>query len=86
MTSFSTADVPDIPGQRVIITGANSGIGLAAARVLAAAGAEVTLAVRNIDKGRAAAAATAGKTEVRQLDLASLASVREFAAGWNGAG
>src|SRR5579863_6523506 len=83
MTSFSTADVPDIPGRRVIVTGANSGIGLAAARVIAAAGAEVTLAVRNIDKGRAAAAATAGKTEVRQLDLASLASVREFAAGWN---
>jgi NAD(P)-dependent dehydrogenase (short-subunit alcohol dehydrogenase family) len=84
MTSFSTADVPDIPGRRVIVTGANSGIGLAAARVLAAAGAEVTLAVRNIDKGRAAASATAGKTEVRSLDLASLASVREFAAGWSG--
>jgi len=84
MTTFSTADVPDIPGQRVIITGANSGIGLAAARVLAAAGAEVTLAVRNIDKGRVAAAATVGKTEVRRLDLASLASVREFAASWNG--
>ena len=84
MTSFSTADVPDIPGRRVIVTGANSGIGFAAARALTAAGAQVTLAVRNLDKGRAAAAEIAGKTDVRELDLASLASVREFAAGWEG--
>ena len=84
MTSFSTADVPDIPGKRVIITGANSGIGRAAADVLAAAGAEVTLAVRNLDKGRAAAVAIAGKTEVRELDLADLASVRRFAEEWDG--
>ena len=84
MTSFSTADVPDIPGKRVIVTGANSGIGRAAAQALAAAGAQVTLAVRNLDKGHAAAADIAGKTEVRQLDLASLASVREFADGWEG--
>jgi NAD(P)-dependent dehydrogenase (short-subunit alcohol dehydrogenase family) len=84
MTSFSTADVPDIPGRRVIVTGANSGIGRAAAQALAAAGAQVTLAVRNLEKGQAAAAAIAGKTEVRALDLASLASVREFAAGWEG--
>ena len=61
MTSFSTADVPDIPGKRVIVTGANSGIGRAAATVLAAAGAQVTLAVRNLEKGRAAAAAIAGQ-------------------------
>jgi NAD(P)-dependent dehydrogenase (short-subunit alcohol dehydrogenase family) len=84
MTSFSTADVPDIPGKRVIVTGANSGIGRAAAQVLAAAGAQVTLAVRNLDKGHAAAADIAGKTEVRQLDLASLDSVRAFAADWDG--
>ncbi len=84
MTSFSTADVPDIPGKRVIVTGANSGIGRVAARVLAAAGAQVTLAVRNLEKGQAAAADIAGKTEVRELDLASLASVRAFAAAWDG--
>jgi NAD(P)-dependent dehydrogenase (short-subunit alcohol dehydrogenase family) len=81
MTSFSTADIPDIPGKRVIVTGANSGIGRAAAQ---AAGAQVTLAVRNLDKGHAAAADIAGKTEVRQLDLASLESVRAFAAAWDG--
>ena len=84
MTSFSTADVPDIPGRRVIVTGANSGIGRAAAQALAAAGAQVTLAVRNLDKGQAAAADMAGKTEVRRLDLASLDSVREFAVAWDG--
>jgi NAD(P)-dependent dehydrogenase (short-subunit alcohol dehydrogenase family) len=84
MTSFSTANVPDIPGKRVIVTGANSGIGRAAAQALAAAGAQVTLAVRNLEKGHATAADIPGKTEVRELDLANLASVREFAAGWDG--
>ncbi len=82
MTSPSTAFVPDLPGCRVIITGANSGIGLAAAQILGSAGAEVTLAVRNVEKGHAAAAQIPGETQVRQLDLASLASIREFAAGW----
>jgi NAD(P)-dependent dehydrogenase (short-subunit alcohol dehydrogenase family) len=40
--------------------------------------------VRNTDKGQTAAAAMPGETEVRRLDLASLASVREFAAAWEG--
>ena len=83
MTSFSTAAVPDIPDRRVIVTGANSGIGRATATVLAAAGAQVTLAVRSLERGRTAAAAIPGKTEVRELDLASLASVRRFADEWD---
>jgi NAD(P)-dependent dehydrogenase (short-subunit alcohol dehydrogenase family) len=70
-------------GRTVIVTGANSGIGRAAATALAANGARVVLAVRNIDKGHAAAAQMPGTTEVRRLDLASLASVREFAAVWD---
>jgi NAD(P)-dependent dehydrogenase (short-subunit alcohol dehydrogenase family) len=76
--------VPDIHGRRVIITGANSGIGLAAARALAAAGADVTLAVRDVEKGARAAESVSGSTEVRSLDLANLASVRAFAAAWEG--
>jgi NAD(P)-dependent dehydrogenase (short-subunit alcohol dehydrogenase family) len=84
MTTWSTTDIPDMTGRRVIVTGANSGIGRAAARALAGAGARVTLAVRDTDKGQTAAAAMPGETDVRRLDLASLASVREFAAAWEG--
>ena len=84
MSTFSTTDVPDMTGRSVIVTGANSGIGAAAARALASAGARVVLAVRTLEKGRTAAATMAGETEVRELDLASLASVREFAAAWDG--
>jgi NAD(P)-dependent dehydrogenase (short-subunit alcohol dehydrogenase family) len=84
MSTFSTADLPDMTGRSVIVTGANSGIGAAAARALASAGARVVLAVRNLDKGRTAATTMPGETEVRELDLASLASVREFAAAWEG--
>ena len=71
-------------GRTVIVTGANSGIGRAAASALAGAGANVVLAVRSIEKGQAAAAGMPGNTEVRRLDLASLESVREFAQGWTG--
>ena len=70
-------------GRTVIVTGANSGIGRAAASAFAAAGAHVVLAVRDIDRGAAAAAAMPGETEVRRLDLASLASVHEFADAWD---
>jgi NAD(P)-dependent dehydrogenase (short-subunit alcohol dehydrogenase family) len=71
-------------GRTAIVTGSNSGIGRAAAAALAAAGANVVLAVRATDKGEQAAATMSGRTEVRRLDLASLESVREFAAGWDG--
>jgi NAD(P)-dependent dehydrogenase (short-subunit alcohol dehydrogenase family) len=84
MATFTTADIPAMTGSTAIVTGASSGIGLATARALAAAGARVVFAVRSIEKGRAAAAATRGSTEVRRLDLASLESIRAFAAGWDG--
>jgi NAD(P)-dependent dehydrogenase (short-subunit alcohol dehydrogenase family) len=83
MTTFSTQDIPAMTGRTVIVTGANSGIGRAAAKALAAKGARVVLAVRSVDKGHAAAAQMSGTTEVRRLDLASLDSIREFAAGWD---
>jgi len=84
MTTFHGVDIPDLTGRTVIVTGASSGIGLATARALAAAGARVVLAVRNVQKGQAAAVDVPGLTEVRVLDLARLESVRAFAAGWDG--
>jgi NAD(P)-dependent dehydrogenase (short-subunit alcohol dehydrogenase family) len=84
MTTFTVSDITGLTGKTVVVTGASSGIGRATARALAAAGARVVFAVRNTEKGKAAAAATPGDTEVRELDLASLDSVRAFAAGWDG--
>jgi len=76
--------IPTLTGTTIIVTGANSGIGLEAARVFAAKGAHVVLAVRDENKGRDAAATLVGSTEVRHLDLADLTSVRTFAADWSG--
>ncbi len=84
MTTFSAASIPDMTGKTVIVTGSNSGIGRAAAAALADHGARVVLAVRDTQKGDAAAAQMPGTTEVRRLDLASLDSVRAFAAEWEG--
>ena len=84
MAAFTPDHIPDLAGKTVIVTGANSGIGHAAAAALATAGATVVLAVRDQAKGEAAAAAIRGTTEVRPLDLASLDSVRAFAAAWVG--
>jgi len=71
--------VPDQHGRRFVVTGASGGLGLETARVLAERGAEVVLAVRNPGKGEAAARTMTGAVEVRRLDVADLASVREFA-------
>jgi NAD(P)-dependent dehydrogenase (short-subunit alcohol dehydrogenase family) len=79
----------DLTGKRAIVTGASSGIGQETARVLAGAGAEVTLAVRDIAAGeKAASAIGAGgdspRVRVARLDLADRASVGEFVSGWAG--
>ena len=84
MTNFHITDLPDLTDHTTIVTGATSGVGLAVARALAGAGAHVVLAVRNPAKGTAAAAALGARAEVRRLDLASLDSVRAFAADWHG--
>jgi NAD(P)-dependent dehydrogenase (short-subunit alcohol dehydrogenase family) len=85
MTTFSSVfDIPDQSGRTALVTGSNSGIGRAAAAALAAKGAHVVLAVRNLDKGRAASAAMTGSTEVRELDLADLDSISRFASAWDG--
>ena len=75
---------PDLSGRSAVVTGANSGVGLATVAALAAAGARVVLAVRDLQRGEAAAATVKSDVQVRRLDLADLASVREFAAGWHG--
>ncbi|MGE0783879.1 oxidoreductase [Mycolicibacterium sp.] len=79
MSDWTAADLPSFAGRTVIVTGANSGLGLVTARELSRVGATTILAVRNLDKGRAAAAQMSGDVEVRRLDLQDLASVREFA-------
>jgi NAD(P)-dependent dehydrogenase (short-subunit alcohol dehydrogenase family) len=83
-THWTAADLPDLTGRTVVVTGASSGLGAYVARDLAAAGARVVLAVRDVAKGRAVADTIDGSTEVRPLDLADLASVRAFADAWSG--
>jgi NAD(P)-dependent dehydrogenase (short-subunit alcohol dehydrogenase family) len=81
MTNWTAADLPAFAGRTVIVTGANSGLGLVTARELARVGARVVLAVRSLAKGDDAAARISGDVEVRKLDLQDLSSVREFADG-----
>ncbi|BCO36816.1 oxidoreductase [Mycobacterium heckeshornense] len=85
MAGWTAAELPSFAGRTVIVTGANSGLGEVAARELARAGARVILAVRDTEKGNAAAermtGAQSGPVEVRHLDLQDLSSVRNFADG-----
>ena len=79
MKRWTIADMGRQDGRRIIVTGANSGIGYETARALAGAGAHVILAARDADKGRAAADAIGQGAVWQPLDLASLASVEQFA-------
>ena len=79
----------DLSGNRAIVTGASSGIGVETARALADAGAAVTLAVRNTEAGERVAAEIRDSTgnsavTVGALDLSDLTSARAFAAAWSG--
>ncbi|HEY0604566.1 MAG TPA: SDR family oxidoreductase [Herpetosiphonaceae bacterium] len=91
MSSNEDIDIPKQTGTLAVVTGANSGLGFGITRRLAAAGAEVILAVRNLDKGRKAindllAANPAAKLSIEQLDLSSLQSIKDFAARLQAAG
>jgi NAD(P)-dependent dehydrogenase (short-subunit alcohol dehydrogenase family) len=88
-TAAEVIDGIDLTGKRAVVTGGASGIGVETARALAGAGAEVTLAVRNLEAGERTAediTATTGNKQilVAPLELADQGSVRAFVAGWDG--
>lgn len=83
MADNLTVTVPDLSGKLAVVTGANSGLGFGLARRLAAAGADVVLAIRNRAKGEAAIAQIRdtvpdAKLTIRSLDLSSLSAVAAF--------
>ncbi|GLY77049.1 oxidoreductase [Actinoallomurus iriomotensis] len=88
-TAAEVAAGIDLTGRRAVVTGASSGLGVETARALAATGAEVTLAVRDIAAGERAAkdiADSTGRTapHVAPLDLTDPASITAFTASWRG--
>ena len=91
-TADEVLDGVDLSGRRILVTGVSAGLGVETARALAARGALVVGAARDLDKARAATeavrrdAANGGGLELVQLDLASLASVRACADGLVAAG
>jgi NAD(P)-dependent dehydrogenase (short-subunit alcohol dehydrogenase family) len=84
MTKWTTADIPDQTGRVAVITGANTGLGYETAVALAEHGARVVLAVRNLEKGKDAAAHITAQNPradvaLQELDLTSLESIRAAA-------
>jgi NAD(P)-dependent dehydrogenase (short-subunit alcohol dehydrogenase family) len=76
---WTEQDIPDQKGRVAVVTGANTGLGFETARMLAERGASVVLAVRNVEKGKQAAARMTGDVTVQALDLTSLESIRAAA-------
>jgi NAD(P)-dependent dehydrogenase (short-subunit alcohol dehydrogenase family) len=88
MTEWTAQDIPDQTTRTILITGANSGLGLRSSEALAAKGAHVVMACRTAEKAARAldevkAMATVAQPEVIALDLADLSSVRDVAAEIN---
>src|SRR5579859_337038 len=86
---WTAEQLPDLGGRTAVVTGANSGIGWHTARALAAHGARVIMACRDLERGKLAAddvraSAPSADVDVAELNLASMASVRSFADGWTG--
>lgn len=84
MVKWTAADLPDLTGRTVVVTGASSGIGFVTARELGRAGARVVLAVRDPEKARHAVAGLPGNFDIWRLDVSDLTSVRGFAGSWTG--
>ena len=89
-TALEVVASVDLHGKRAIVTGGAAGIGLETTRARASAGAHVTMAVRNLAQGQAAAAQLRAEhpdisVDVRPLDLVDLGSVAGFATAWAGA-
>lgn len=78
--NWTEQNIPDQHGRVAIVTGGNTGLGFETARMLAAHGAKVVLAVRDVEKGGQAAARIAGDVAIQALDLTSLDSIRSAAA------
>ncbi|WP_405995536.1 SDR family NAD(P)-dependent oxidoreductase [Streptomyces sp. NBC_00986] len=90
-TAAEVIDGVDLHGRRAVVTGASSGIGVETARALAAAGTDVTLAVRNTDAGALVAERLekelppgSGQLTVGRLDLADRSTIAAFVAAWQG--
>jgi NAD(P)-dependent dehydrogenase (short-subunit alcohol dehydrogenase family) len=80
---WDSSNIPDQTGRTVVVTGANTGIGYEAARVLANKKAHVILAVRSLEKGNVAAEKIRAQNDdanvsVMTLDLADLSSIGKF--------
>lgn len=84
MARWTAEQLPSMAGRTVVITGASGGIGLVTARELGRVGAQVVLAVRDVDKTRQLVADLSGDFELRQLDVADLDSVAAFAESFTG--
>ncbi|HEX7322030.1 MAG TPA: oxidoreductase [Mycobacterium sp.] len=76
---WQPSDIPDQHGRTFVVTGANGGLGEITTRELAAKGASVVMACRNVTKAQRIAKGIGGDVRVAELDLGSLQSVREFA-------
>jgi len=86
MGTWTAADVPDLSGKTVVVTGANSGLGFEATRVFARKGARVVMACRRTERGADAAdeireTVPDADLDVRACDLADLSAVESFASG-----